>query len=161
MNVPESPGPRDTDPSIIPPRANDPTPKREFGTMKGELALSDEFFDPLPPEEPASWEQERPAYTPSYRIDVEGNTAVVHIRRDAVGLAILRTLLAYLKIRSIQREGAVPDEEIDEVLSTLDHESADCLRWRLRNHPPDPSFPPAPLTISWIALSRYRRTTRP
>ncbi len=55
MDVPESQDPRDPDPSIIPPR--DPAPKREFGAMKGELALPDEFFDPLPPEELALWEQ--------------------------------------------------------------------------------------------------------
>jgi hypothetical protein len=57
MNVPGSQGPRDTDPSIIPPRAHDPAPKREFGAMKGELAIPDEFFAPLPPEELALWEQ--------------------------------------------------------------------------------------------------------
>lgn len=130
MNVPESQDPRDTDPPIIPLR--DPAPKREFGAMKGELNIPDEFFDPLPPEELALWEQEIATYDPSYRIDVEGNTIVVRIRRSAVGSDLLATLLAYLKIKSIQREGAISEEEIDEVLSTLDPELAECLRWWLR-----------------------------
>lgn len=30
--------------------------KREFGSMKGQIKLGDEFFDPLPEEELAYWE---------------------------------------------------------------------------------------------------------
>lgn len=30
--------------------------KREFGAMKGQIELGDEFFDPLPEEELAYWE---------------------------------------------------------------------------------------------------------
>jgi hypothetical protein len=134
MNVPESQDPRDTDPSAVPPR--DPAPKREFGAMKGELNIPDEFFDPLPPEELALWEREIATCEPSYRIDVEGNSIVVCIRRDAVGSDLLPALLAYLTIRSKQLEGPTSEEEIDEVLSALEPELADCLRWWLRNRPP-------------------------
>jgi hypothetical protein len=55
MNIPESQSPRDTDPSTLPPR--DPAPKREFGTMKGELNIPDEFFEPLRDDELVLWEQ--------------------------------------------------------------------------------------------------------
>lgn len=31
-------------------------PKREFGSMKGQFAIDDRFFEPLPEEELAAWE---------------------------------------------------------------------------------------------------------
>ena len=32
-------------------------PKRQFGVLKGKLAIPDEFFDPLPEEELEAWGQ--------------------------------------------------------------------------------------------------------
>jgi prevent-host-death family protein len=32
-------------------------PQRRFGALKGELVVPDEFFDPLPADELAAWEQ--------------------------------------------------------------------------------------------------------
>jgi prevent-host-death family protein len=32
-------------------------PRRQFGAMKGELVVPDEFFEPLPHDELAAWEQ--------------------------------------------------------------------------------------------------------
>ena len=34
-----------------------PEPRRQPGTLKGELVVPDEFFEPLPPEELEAWEQ--------------------------------------------------------------------------------------------------------
>ncbi len=33
----------------------DPVPKRKFGAMKGQIQLSDDFFEPMSPEELATW----------------------------------------------------------------------------------------------------------
>ena len=33
-----------------------PEKKREFGALKGQFAVGEEFFDPLPEEELAAWE---------------------------------------------------------------------------------------------------------
>lgn len=33
-----------------------PKPKRVFGAMKGQFAIDDRFFEPLPEEELAAWE---------------------------------------------------------------------------------------------------------
>ncbi|HET7464373.1 MAG TPA: type II toxin-antitoxin system prevent-host-death family antitoxin [Longimicrobium sp.] len=32
-------------------------PRRQFGALKGELVVPDEFFEPLPDDELAAWEQ--------------------------------------------------------------------------------------------------------
>ena len=34
-----------------------PKAKRKFGAMRGKLSIGPEFFEPLPPEELAAWEQ--------------------------------------------------------------------------------------------------------
>jgi prevent-host-death family protein len=34
-----------------------PRPKRVFGSMKGKISLTPEFFDPLPDDELEAWEQ--------------------------------------------------------------------------------------------------------
>ncbi len=36
--------------------AEQPRPRRVFGSMKGQVAMDDSFFDPLPEEELALWE---------------------------------------------------------------------------------------------------------
>ena len=33
-----------------------PRGKRQFGALKGEIEIDDDFFDPLPEEDPAAWE---------------------------------------------------------------------------------------------------------
>lgn len=40
------------------PVADTPKPKRVFGSMKGQFAIDDRFFEPLPEEELAAWEGE-------------------------------------------------------------------------------------------------------
>jgi prevent-host-death family protein len=35
-------------------------PKRTFGAYKGQATITDEFFDPLPPDELAAWEAATP-----------------------------------------------------------------------------------------------------
>ena len=32
-------------------------PRREFGSLKGQVSVTDEFFEPLPPEELDAWNQ--------------------------------------------------------------------------------------------------------
>lgn len=34
-----------------------PRPKRQFGSLKGQIVVPDSFFDPLPDEELDAWEQ--------------------------------------------------------------------------------------------------------
>jgi prevent-host-death family protein len=34
-----------------------PKAKRKFGAMRGKLSIGPEFFEPLPPDELAAWEQ--------------------------------------------------------------------------------------------------------
>jgi len=34
-----------------------PRPKREFGSLKGQVFVTDAFFEPLPPEELDAWDQ--------------------------------------------------------------------------------------------------------
>jgi hypothetical protein len=58
-SIPESPDPPPSPGAEAPRRDDvDSTPKRAFGSMKGELDIPDEFFDPLPAEELALWEQD-------------------------------------------------------------------------------------------------------
>ncbi|MGF1527138.1 MAG: type II toxin-antitoxin system Phd/YefM family antitoxin [Candidatus Competibacterales bacterium] len=33
-----------------------PVPKREFGTLRGQIHIDDRLFDPLPPDELEAWE---------------------------------------------------------------------------------------------------------
>jgi hypothetical protein len=40
-------------PADTPPAA--PKPKREFGALRGRIAIGPEFFEPLPPEELDPW----------------------------------------------------------------------------------------------------------
>ena len=42
-------------PADIPPVA--PTPKPEFGALRGKITIGPEFFEPLPPEELDLWYQ--------------------------------------------------------------------------------------------------------
>jgi prevent-host-death family protein len=48
---------RDNEPMVRLVPMNKPEPKREFGSMKGELNIPDEFFGPLPDDELELWEQ--------------------------------------------------------------------------------------------------------
>jgi hypothetical protein len=48
-------GGKDRPPAGPPPAA--PTPKREFGALRGKFAIGPEFFEPLPPEELDLWYQ--------------------------------------------------------------------------------------------------------
>ena len=34
-----------------------PSPKRRFGALKGQVTVDPSFFEPLPPEELAAWDQ--------------------------------------------------------------------------------------------------------
>ena len=34
-----------------------PRPRREFGSLRGQVCVTDAFFEPLPPEELDAWEQ--------------------------------------------------------------------------------------------------------
>ena len=115
-----------------PPPPSDPAPKREFGTVRGQLSVPDEFFDPLPPDELASWEGYIGRYNPPYRIDAEGGDWVVRIRADVIGLDSLLRFLDFLTITAIQQKSALSDEKAAELASGINRVVADRLRSRLR-----------------------------
>ena len=48
-------GGKNPSPADMPPAT--PTPKREFGALRGKIAIGPEFFEPLPPEELDLWYQ--------------------------------------------------------------------------------------------------------
>lgn len=48
---------RGSEPMVRLTPVNTAEPQRKPGTLKGELVVPDEFFDPLPADELAAWEQ--------------------------------------------------------------------------------------------------------
>jgi prevent-host-death family protein len=48
---------RDSEPVVKLVAVDKVEPQRRFGALKGELVVPDEFFDPLPADELAAWEQ--------------------------------------------------------------------------------------------------------
>ncbi|HEX9940060.1 MAG TPA: type II toxin-antitoxin system prevent-host-death family antitoxin [Longimicrobium sp.] len=48
---------RDSEPVVKLVAVDKVEPQRRFGALKGELVVPDEFFDPLPADELAVWEQ--------------------------------------------------------------------------------------------------------
>jgi len=48
---------RDSEPAVKLVAVDKVEPRRRFGALKGELIVPDEFFDPLPADELAAWEQ--------------------------------------------------------------------------------------------------------
>lgn len=47
----------DSEPVVKLVALNKVEPRRRFGALKGELIIPDEFFDPLPADELAAWDQ--------------------------------------------------------------------------------------------------------
>jgi len=48
---------RDSEPAVKLVAVQKAEPRRQFGALKGELVVPDEFFEPLPDDELAAWEQ--------------------------------------------------------------------------------------------------------
>lgn len=48
---------RDSEPVVKLVALEKAEPRRQFGALKGELVVPDEFFEPLPDDELAAWEQ--------------------------------------------------------------------------------------------------------
>jgi antitoxin (DNA-binding transcriptional repressor) of toxin-antitoxin stability system len=49
---------RDTEPVVRLVPVSQPTPRRKFGSLKGQIEVTDAFFEPLPEEELRAWEGE-------------------------------------------------------------------------------------------------------
>lgn len=52
--------PRRTSGKAGPDKAASGVPRREFGTMRGKVGLTDAFFEPLPEQELLAWEDSTP-----------------------------------------------------------------------------------------------------
>lgn len=48
---------RDNEPMVKLVPVQKSAPKRQFGALKGQLNIPDDFFSPLPPDELEAWEQ--------------------------------------------------------------------------------------------------------
>jgi prevent-host-death family protein len=93
--------------------------KRQPGALKGQLAIPDDFFDPLPPDELDAWEGTAPPDPANVVFSDHPDATIIRVPHTALS-ADLRRLHDYALLRLTQSKSQLTGAEAAEIAKEVD-----------------------------------------